>query len=212
MEVIAVGARHKHYYYLQNKNVFRSLAKGLHVKSGTSHNEAEHRIMKAWMECVYMQHVDRLESMGCLFGFYKMLDNTYNASRLEDSGNYRERRVVQILSGMIASGSLTRIGDGAPQQQHAAPQNRDAVYRPVLEVPECVRELRATQAKRRSETHTRHVSMDLTSGKAKLKLRLPTKTHVRNCRLRIKRPRTKSLKSSQAIHDAVSGSLAEDLD
>ncbi len=61
MGILQKGASFSHYMYLRNCNLFRTIAGGEQLLRGTSHNEAEHRTLKRWTECIYAQHQDRLE-------------------------------------------------------------------------------------------------------------------------------------------------------
>ena len=56
LQILQAGSAYQHYMYLQNNNIFRNIAEGEDIKTGTTHNEAEARILKNWGECVRKQH------------------------------------------------------------------------------------------------------------------------------------------------------------
>ena len=71
--ILRAGSSYKHYRYLRNGSIFGGLAGGREVRPGTRANEAEHRTLKGWTECVYPQHEDRLRAIGDLHGLYRLV-------------------------------------------------------------------------------------------------------------------------------------------
>ena len=155
LDILKTRASPRHFFYLVNTNIFRSLADEMDVKAGTQHNEALHRVIKLWLECVYKQHADHLDALRELFGLYKMLGNTYHNIGLDATVNLRERRAVCCLSGIIARGEFEPVADPAAAQTPAS-SSRDGVYRPRVLVDGCVKAAQKEQAQRRAVAHTRH--------------------------------------------------------
>ena len=130
-QILRNAATHKHYGYLQNGALFVVIAGGQDVNPGTTRNEAEHRTLKRWMCCVYQQHVDRLAAVGELHGLYRMLANAYKEKLAEGEKHVkrlRERRVVALVSGLVAAGGLQATApQGDAPAQLPPPRSRAAL-------------------------------------------------------------------------------------
>ena len=88
--------------------VFAAMAAGVEPRPGTTANEAEHRSLKRWGNCVYQQHRDRLEALSSLYGLNRMLGNAYKNVESSDAVQMREHRSVYLMAGLAAAGRFYR--------------------------------------------------------------------------------------------------------
>ena len=112
-----------HFYYLQNGAVFHRLAPDLRTKS-TAANEAVHRQVKRWFECVYQCHKERIVLTGRVFGVYKLLARAAQPTTMQMAESLR----VAIVAGDIATGITPAfVSEHPPQQPTSRDQLRLAV-------------------------------------------------------------------------------------
>ena len=93
-EILRAGASTRHYAYLFNNAIFASL--GSKTK-GTMVNEAVHKKIKNWGAAVTQQHADRMQSVGKVFGLYKLLGRRRPTTRVPES------RILALMAGRIES-------------------------------------------------------------------------------------------------------------
>ena len=134
LQILMAGSSRSHFMYLQNGSIFVFLAGGNIILQGTTHNEAEHRTLKRWTECVYQQHRDRLEYVSELHGFYRMVGNSYKDLGLRGAKQLRENRAVSLVAGLVAAGGIKRPDIQLAAHQGEAPCDRDDLYRPLKKV------------------------------------------------------------------------------
>ena len=108
LQHLKAGCSHRHFMYLQNGSVFAAMAAGVEPRPGTTANEAEHRSLKRWGNCVYQQHRDRLEALSSLYGLNRMLGNAYKNVESSDAVQMREHRSVYLMAGLAAAGRFYR--------------------------------------------------------------------------------------------------------
>ena len=215
LSTIKDGSTYRHYGYLRNNSVFRSLAGGKAVKTGTTDNEALNRQLKGWGQCVYKQHVDRLESLSTLFGLYKMLANNFRdrAQSALFCTRLSERRAVMLLSGLIASNRLAPVGQGLDVEGRTAPTTRHDLWKPAIQVDEAIRASQKAQAMQRQEVIQKHVKLEMAKGRLVLKKRLrgktsPTFKHVISKYTR----RHKVSRNSRNLRDSITLALQKGAD
>jgi len=101
------GSGHRHFKYLFNSSIFCALDGGVEPRPGTTSNEAEHRIVKGWAECVTMQHGDRLQMAGELFGLSRLLLNEVTQTASSAVRSLKRTRLVALMAGLVARGALS---------------------------------------------------------------------------------------------------------
>ena len=206
------------------------MAGGLHVTSGTLANEAEHRLLKRWTQCVYQQHLERLEIVQEVHGLYRMLTNAYKNLGDVSLQKLTARRTICILSGLVVAGALRQgvAAAGAAVHDEAAASDDEAavadqrvdrarLYAPRARVPAAAAEERAARATTRREAWQRQLNMDLhrrpDRGTLKLAGRVRGKTQVSsraNLPLkRVKKATTKTRKDSAAIMRRIEDTLSQ---
>jgi hypothetical protein len=211
LEIIQAGAAFRHFGYLQNGSLFRTLADGMAIKEGTSANEAENRSIKGWMECVYQQHRDRLDSLSSLYGLYKMLGNAYRNTDRRSVLTMTERRSVVLMSGLIAKGVMdSGVAGGAEAVavQQIGPLCRSELYRPVVKVSDELKASHVSSLRKHRAAHHAQLKLDYQANKSRLK-RVSGKTSLTSSSITVKRSRKHVVrKNSQCVHDRISASLA----
>lgn len=212
LSIIKAGCSYRHFGYLRNNNVFRNLAGGNAVKTGTCDNEALHRQMKGWGQCVYKQHADRLESISHLFGLYKMLANSFKDHQLATSFELKlpERRVVMLLSGLIAGNRFTAVVKEAGVSPLPAPTTRHDLWKAPVKTDETMLASQRIQTERNQQMIQTERNQRMTQGRLILKHRLREKTSV-NLRHVINKfqKKTKETKNSRVLHEIVQNSLSK---
>ena len=208
LQILQAAATLRHYQYLRNGSLFRALAGGVDIKSGTTMNEAEHRGLKRWAECIYTQHQDRLRMVGEMYALYRMLGNAYKNTFKQRALCLPDRDALFMMSGMIVAGKLRGI-EQPPAVEPAAPTSRLETKRPQLRVDP---ELRAKQRKCKDErdaANHKQTLLDLKSHRKKLAVRLRSKVPINKHMLkpgRRKQPRPKRV--SRHVRDTVEQNLA----
>ena len=116
----AMSARH--YGYLFNNAIFA--AQGSNVK-GTMVNEAAHKQMKGWGQCVTQQHQKRIIAVGKAFGLYKLM------GRLSGTLRVPEARVLALTTGRICAHGVSALWPNSQEvsQIEPPPQCLDASER-----------------------------------------------------------------------------------
>ena len=141
----------KHYHYLQNGSVFRRLAPG--IRTNTMGNEAIHRQIKRWAECIYQCHKERLVLAGRVFGVYKALCHRANPTTILLPESTR----LSIVAGCLTRGATPKFANVV-----AGPlllDNRDDVRRPII--PLCHEATKSRKEMRASKKHryTTHMAL-----------------------------------------------------
>ena len=157
--------------------MFRALAGGAQLLTGTTHNEAEHKQLKRWCQNVLQQHRDRLEIVSEVYSLYRLMTNHYKNNRCSDSANLSEREIACLLAGRIASGGLRSTG--APLSvlsEREAPASREQLYVARVKVDEAVKESQSQRAGLRSEAWARQGQLDVKRGRRKLTKRIHCKS------------------------------------
>ena len=203
LEVLRAGSSYSHYMYLFNNSIFQKMSQCQGIQNGTMVNEAEHRILKRWTECVYQQHKDRVELVREVYALYRMLGNSYKNVHKAAAHNYQESESISMLSGLIARGYLERdvVQDVASVP---AASSRLALKRPVRTVPELVREDQARRLCMRVESTGTQRSLDLKAMKVAPKRRITKKSSTADVGVkRVHSRRPCRQKNSVAIANAV---------
>ena len=167
LKLLQNGSSRRHFGYLQNNSIFRAIAGDVEILPGTSVNEAEHRRLKRWMECVYQQHTDRLQMIQEVHGLYKMMTNAYLNTQLDSAKVMRERSVLCLLAGCIAAGRMSIGTAPAPpiQQPLLPPVNRKGLVRVQVRVPEERVERTQRRAKVRKDAWKSQLNINMKSKK-----------------------------------------------
>ena len=208
LNVLQCGSSHKHYMYLFNNSIFQTIAQGSGIQSGTMSNEAEHRTLKRWTECVYKQHRDRLDTTRCIYALYRMLANSYKNIHKEAAYKYDEREVVCLLSGLIAGGALS----GHAQQDNVLAEpatSRKDLKRPRKHVDQVTKDDQTARQQQRAAASSKQANMDLKAMKKVIKHRLTKKSSVSSTDVQpVRRRRQKALPVSSAIADIVERNIS----
>ena len=212
-EILQTRSTYRHYMYLRNNSVFRLLADGADIKTGTTANEAEHRIMKAWGECVYAQHEDRIHIGEQVYAFYRLLGNAWKNVGKQDALELRERDAVCMLAGYIASGGLEHMRPHAQVAPVVPPRTRAETRRPQIRVAQALREKQCAAKSGRTRASLKQANMDLARKKKSLVKRIRGKTPLSMHLLRPARQhRPRTVKNSSKIMNSIECSLAENVD
>ena len=218
LQILQSGSRFRHYMYLRNNGLFRNIADGENIKTGTTHNEAEARILKYWGECVRKQHQDRLMAMESIYGLHRMLCNSYTSTQKTHMLYKRkgDQEIISILAGRIAVGLLLGGSSGANQVCDAVPDTRSKTRKAQVLVSADSREKQRTSRAQRCIAASQQANLDLASGRRVLKKRLTQKVTLRPGMLKAKGvvKKMKKAKSSAAIQNAIESNLAavDDID
>ena len=161
--ILQKGASFSHYMYLRNCSLFRTIAGGEQLLRGTSHNEAEHRTLKRWTECIYAQHRDRLEFVRVVHALYRLLTNAYKTLNADGNAKLDERRCAHLLAGLVASGCLdekpleNKAGcakrPAAISAKPARATPRAALYTPLVGIDHAWLQVRASARASRREAN-----------------------------------------------------------
>ena len=210
LEILKAGSSNRHYKYLMNNSVFREIAQGHKddIHKGTMSNEAEHRAMKRWNECVYQQHQDRVEVISALYALYRMLGNSYKNSLFESASQYDEKEAIFMLAGFVAKGALQREVQEADLVQSPATTRQD-LKRPRKYVPQALKDKAQENKDKREAATKKQSNMDLKRGKKVLTKRVTGKSAVDKGKAKtVRRPRVKRTKGSAQIAKSISEGIA----
>lgn len=196
--MLVSGSSRRHFSYLFNCTVFRGLANGLNLPKATTRNEAEHRNMKRWGECIYAQHADRLQTNSKLNGLDRMLYNSYRNSE-SPIETLRPATVCSLISGMMKNYQTRGV-----EIVSKSPDTQRAFTTPVLRLSQRVVEERRERAKKRSAAWATRLKTMVERGKlVLLRVRRKTQWSMRICKrvvkLRRERPSAEAIRA-QVVH------------
>ena len=212
LHVLQDAITYRHYMYLRNNSVFRTIAEGQDIKTGTTANEAEARMIKAWGECVYQQHQDRVRVIESAYGLYRMLGNSYNAVSNGSALRTSERTAVCILAGRIATGLLMDSTEETDVPDHV-PTTRKQTRKPLIRVAAAMRSRKEADKTARSEATKRQVKSDISSKRRKLRCRLKGKVSPKPSQLKlVRKRRLREPRDSDAIRNSIDNTLGIDVD
>ena len=204
---LIAGSTYRQYRYLLNNSVFRCLADGKDIKTGTTANEAEHRIMKSWTECIYKQHVDRLEMMKHAYALYRMSSNTYKNITKGNLLKLRDVDVMSLLAGQITSGALLKQGeDQCPDV--VTPRTKMESRAPRIHLSAESKECKQAAKLMRESASQKQLHLDVAKKRKKIAMKISgkqtwLKKHVKQRR----KPKTRARKSSQSILNSLENNL-----
>lgn len=210
LEILKAGSSKRHYKYLMNNSVFREIAQGHKddIHKGTMVNEAEHRSMKRWNECVYQQHQDRVEVISALYALFRMLGNSYKNLHFESAFQYDEKEAIFMLAGLVAKGALQREVQDADLVQSPATTRKD-LKRPRRHMQQALKDKRQENKNKRDVATEKQANMDLKRGKKVLTKRVTGKSAVaKGSAKTVKRPRVRRAKDSAQIAKSISEGIA----
>jgi hypothetical protein len=215
LDIVRAGAKYRHYGFLRNHSVFRAIAGGESLPRGTTGNEAEHRLLKTWTQCVYQQHSDRLRVVQETHGLYRMMTNAWKNIDVTPKLHHSDRRALCLMSGMVAAGAL-RQGPGAPEGGPVVvePASREHLYRPCETKPASMSQDQGARRAMRRDAWGRQLSADYRRTSKRRTLcptkRVLTKTSSSSLSFqRVRRALTKKRARSELIRERVEARLRQ---
>ena len=98
--ILRTGASERHYRYLFNNSIFASMGS---KATGTMVNEAMHKQIKAWGASVTQQRADRMETVGKVFGLYKLLGRKRQETKVP------ENKILALVAGRIVADGISAL-------------------------------------------------------------------------------------------------------